>query len=344
MTFKNIKTIQEHSAFIDNRYHVRFTVLDIRKQVTVLIDTFGKRHMSRDKPASNATQKKRIDMLHHFVDQLRDNGYLLKNILNLDSRHVEAIVATWKTEKLSAATLATYHSLLRWLAQSIGKAGMVMPLTHYKFTKEETTRTYIATSDKSWDSHNVDFNEVVRQVRQISTFPAIYLELCEAFGLRLQEAILIRPLIAWQDGTLNVVDGTKGGRPRPVPVRTDHQRDVLKRAIEMATGTLTGSMVPVGRNLKQAMQHAYYVYRKVGITKAQSDVSPHGLRHGYANDRYEDESGVPSTVRGGDPQAVDREKDHAARMVVSQELGHSRVNIVGAYTGARKRGRPSSNV
>lgn len=342
MTSKNIKTIQEHSAFHDNRYHANFAVVDIRKQITVLIDTFGKRHMSRDKPASNATQRKRIDMLHHFVDQLRDKGYLLKNILNLDSRHIEAIVSTWKAEKLGAATIATYYSLLRWLVQCIGKAGMVMSLAHFNFTKEETARAYIAKSDKSWGSNNVDFHEVVCKVRQISPFPAIYLELCDAFGLRLQEAILIRPLIAWQGSTLNVVDGTKGGRPRSVPVRTDHQRDVLKRAIEMAKGTLTGSMVPVGRNLKQSLQNAYYIFRKVGITKAQSGISPHGLRHGYANDRYEEEAGVPSTVRGGDQQAVDREKDHDARMVVSAELGHSRVNILGAYTGGRKRGRPSS--
>jgi integrase len=172
-------------------------------------------------------------------------------------------------------------------------------------------------------------------------YPAMNLELMDSFGLRLKESILIRPVIAWCGDALKIVDGTKGGRPRVVPVRTQQQRDVLTRAIALASSSFVGSMVPPGKNLKQTLQRAYYIFRKAGITKAKLNITPHGLRHGYANDRFEEVSGMLPTVRGGHGENYDRPKDLAARMVVSEELGHSRVNITAAYTGARKRGRPT---
>lgn len=334
-------TIQAHPAFGgENRYQAKFEVLDIRKQITVLIDVFGKQHMERDKRVSNATQKKRIDMLHHFIDQLKDRGFHLKRITNLDSRHLRAIISGWKDAALSASTTSTYLSLMRWLVQCIGKAGMVMAPSVYGLTMDDTARTYVASRDKSWSGNGIDRPEIIAAVRNEDLYPAMYLELMDRFGLRLQEAIMIRPAIAWVGDSLNIVDGTKGGRPRVVPVRTQQQRDVLSRAIALASSTFQRSLVPEGKNLKQALQRAYYIFKKVGITKATMNITPHGLRHGYANDRYEEESGMPSTVRGGHGENYDRPKDLSARKIVSEELGHSRINITAAYTGARKRGRP----
>ena len=68
-------------------------------------------------------------------------------------------------------------------------------------------------------------------------------------------------------------------------------------------------------------------------------VTPHGLRHQYANDRYELFSGVSSAVRHGPP--VDPAVDTAARLEVASELGHARKEIAGAYLGPilRSRGR-----
>jgi integrase len=72
------------------------------------------------------------------------------------------------------------------------------------------------------------------------------------------------------------------------------------------------------------------VLRRFEITKAALGVTAHGLRHQHANDRYEELSGEPSPVRGG---AGAGDADGAARMAVSSELGHGRIEITDAYLG-----------
>ena len=53
-----------------------------------------------------------------------------------------------------------------------------------------------------------------------------------------------------------------------------------------------------------------------------------------ANDRYAEETGVASPVRGGG--RVDRETDRAARLVISVELGHNRMSATTHYLGGRR--------
>ena len=60
-------------------------------------------------------------------------------------------------------------------------------------------------------------------------------------------------------------------------------------------------------------------------------VTPHGLRHEYAGDRYEALAGVAAPVRGG--TATDPATDTRARLAVAEELGHSRAQIASAYLG-----------
>ena len=81
---------------------------------------------------------------------------------------------------------------------------------------------------------------------------------------------------------------------------------------------------------------------RFGVTKRQLGITAYGLRHQYANDRYEDFAGAPAPVRGGD--RLDREVDRSARLQVAGELGHARENISTAYLGAilqrRRAARP----
>jgi integrase len=83
--------------------------------------------------------------------------------------------------------------------------------------------------------------------------------------------------------------------------------------------------------LRAGKSHFYRVMARFGITNRDLGVTPHGLRHQYANDRYELFSGVSSAVRQGPP--VDPAVDTAARLEVAAELGHARKEITGAYLG-----------
>lgn len=51
----------------------------------------------------------------------------------------------------------------------------------------------------------------------------------------------------------------------------------------------------------------------------------------YANDRYQHYAGADSSVRGGSLAELDRELDRAARIEVSEELGHSRESVSTYY-------------
>lgn len=155
------------------------------------------------------------------------------------------------------------------------------------------------------------------------------LELQQAFGLRREESMKIRPCIADRGDHLFLqASWTKGGRERIVPIRTEQQREVLDRAHRLAG---RGSLIPANRNYVQQMS----VYE--GNTRRAGLHHMHGLRHAYAQDRCEELTGWSSPAAGG-PVArqlipEQRERDREARLTVSRELGHEREQVTTAYLG-----------
>lgn len=97
-------------------------------------------------------------------------------------------------------------------------------------------------------------------------------------------------------------------------------------------------MIPPTLTLRQATRRLRYTCEKIGLTKAELGVTPHGLRHQYANDRFEEISGRRSFVRGG--EAFKDEAEDEALGTLVKELGHSRIRVGAAYIGSRSAGRP----
>lgn len=63
----------------------------------------------------------------------------------------------------------------------------------------------------------------------------------------------------------------------------------------------------------------------------------HGLRHAYAQRRFEELAGFQAPLAGGptrkDLSADERALDKKARAVISNELGHEREQITVTYLG-----------
>jgi len=63
----------------------------------------------------------------------------------------------------------------------------------------------------------------------------------------------------------------------------------------------------------------------------------YGLRHPYAQQRYEELTGWKSPAAGGPISkaltAEQGEKDHQVRLVISRELGHEREQVTAVYLG-----------
>ena len=156
------------------------------------------------------------------------------------------------------------------------------------------------------------------------------LELQQAFGLRREEAIKFQPSFADRGDHLVLKSSwTKGGRERTIPIRTEAQRDVLNRARRLAG---VGSLIPSHRIYVQQLR----IYEGNTLRAGLSNM--HGLRHAYAQNRYEELTGWQAPAAGG-PNAKtltpeQRETDRQARLTISRELGHEREQITAAYCGA----------
>jgi len=63
----------------------------------------------------------------------------------------------------------------------------------------------------------------------------------------------------------------------------------------------------------------------------------HGLRHAYAQNRYEELTGWKCPAAGGPDSKYltpdQREADRQARLTISRELGHEREQVTAAYLG-----------
>jgi integrase len=279
--------------------------------------------------ASFATRSKRSDVLFAGFRELRELGYKLEDVRQFRGKHMEALARAWEGRGLSPSTIQNNLSVFRIFAEWIGKAGMVEGPERY-FSEGVATRSSIVREDRSWTAKGVDPGAKIAEVRAKDERVALQLELQQAFGLRVRESLQLRPHIADQGTYLAVNVGTKGGRDRVVPIDTPHKRDLIDRAKTFAA-TKLASISDRAKTLVQVKRHYYEVVRACGIKRSEG-ITSHGLRHAMANDRYAEETGASSPVRGGGP--VDRATDRAARLVIAEELGHSRESVTTHYLGS----------
>ncbi len=299
-----------------------------KDQVQFIVDTFGKRHLSKEKDVGWRTKRDRATVVHAAVSVLK-----VDNILNVGQKHISIIIDVWAKKGIEPSTFQTRLSHLRWFAACIGKAGLVRDVTYYGHPASLTERTYVAKATKSWDGNGIDAATKIVEVEREDAYVGCQLEGQFVFGLRSTESMLVRPAENVEGNSLIVKYGTKGGRTRVIPIESELQRAWLRKAEQLAAQTERGNLVPAGMTYDQARNRRNYVVRKHGLSKAALGVVPHGLRAQYAEARYQEVSGTAAPTRGGGTVAT--EVDEAARREVSRQLGHSRTAIASAYIGAR---------
>lgn len=273
----------------------------------------------RNRDGSHATQADRLRALVLMGRQLRENGFRQMRATSLKGKHVDALIAGWQAEGLSAGTLKNRVAHLRWWAEKVGKAGVI-----------PADNAQLAIPDRQFVTNESKARQLGDSLDRVSD-PRVRmsLELQAAFGLRREESIKFQPGYADQ-GDHIVLKGswTKGGRPRAVPITTAEQRAVLDRAHQLAGA---GSLIPPHKNYIQ-QRHTYDAQCRVASLN-----NMHGLRHHYAQARYEALTGWKAPAAGG-PVAraltpVQRLQDSLARQTISQELGHERPQIAAVYLG-----------
>ena len=302
---------------------------------TIVTENNGASSRRPNAASSSATQKKRRENLFSAFADLRALGYKIESVRNLRTKHVKALAQHWIKEGQSPSTIQNKISILRVFCGWIGKGDMI-PESKELVGEEQVkhvTRSHVATEDKSWSGKEIDFEAKVREIAESEPHVAMQLELQRAFGLRRRESWMLRPKTNADGIVLNILRGAKNGRVRMVPVKTEYQAGVLKRATALAGN---GSMMPAEYNLKKWESHYNWVMHREQITRKGLGITSHGLRHEYVHEEYEGRLGVKPPVKGGRKPDMDTADINAQKHMISEELGHSRPRIIGCYSGSPK--------
>lgn len=294
---------------------------------------------------STATRDDRESILRRIFAELYKLGFKLQSPHGLKEKHLHALAQQWEAKRLSASTLNKRFSILRVFAAWIGKRGLVRDNQEYFKDPTVLKRTSIATENLAWDAKGVDVEEIIRRAREVDARLGLFLALQHNFGLRVKESIHLKPLHkSLGDDVLEVYQGTKGGRPRLVPIETQQQRDVVAWAERVAAESKSGTLHWPRRTWVQSQRRFYRLLKKIGVTKAQLGVTAHGLRHGDAQRAYAKATGgLPCPIKGGALGRIDWGTHHWATIKVSVRLGHDRAlgNYYGSYGHALRNSLPN---
>ncbi|HBN8141640.1 integrase domain-containing protein [Pseudomonas aeruginosa] len=164
--------------------------------------------------------------------------------------------------------------------------------------------------------------------------------LARATGMRLREAILANltrlSREAEDQGRINIQDGTTGGRSGASASRWITVDDQIRGALAFAL-----QVSPTGSQNLLALHESYVDLVQENIRPARDTLHAHKikgfheLRAAYACERYEQITQHRAPINGGQCYPLDPHLDHEARWQISYELGHGRIDVVGAYIGGR---------
>jgi site-specific recombinase XerC len=282
--------------------------------------------MNHNRDGSYAVQDGRKSILTQAAKQLKEGGFRNMKPDSIKPKHVQFLVEKWQKDGLSSGTIKNRMSHLRWWAEKVGKSSM-LPKSNsgannaIKLNLEK--RSHIPTESKRREIDYAKLNKITDKHVQYS------LKMQAAFGLRREESIKFKPSLADKGDKISLkASWCKGGRARDIPVRTAEQRALLN---EVRAFTANGALIPGNRNYVEQLKRYENQTAQVGMDKN------HGLRHCYAQDRYQELTGWKSPIEGGIAQKEmskeEREIDRAARMTITEELGHSREQITTSYLG-----------
>ena len=294
---------------------------------SAIISVGDKRRTGLDgRPISYGTHAAFASFKRDFDRRLQAAGVHQLKPKNLKPRHIETVLGQLRAEVAagtrSLGSAKNWCSQLRAFVRVIDRRYLV-PRTNAELGFGQ--RVYVRSESKAVVLGAVHLERVTCPYVMAS------LKLQREFGLRREEAMKIKPEWADQgDKLVLAYSWCKGGRERVVPIRTEAQRAVLDETKALAATTEKGSLIPTEYYVHQKWRFEYQC-RKAGLHGS------HGLRHEYAQQRFQELAGFACPLAGG-PTRKDmtpdmRRADYEARLEVARELGHGRADVTINYLG-----------
>lgn len=267
--------------------------------------------------STKATLRRNFSVI---ADNLVEIGFRNMSVQSLKPKHVEALVAHWKSKNLALGTIKNLMTALRKWSEYIGKENVVKR-SNRAYAIED--RVYVTNVSKA----TLVKKEQLADLTDLCTLASV--RLAREFGLRREECIKIRPTWADLGDKLRLKDSwTKGGKYREVPITTAAQRAALDDAKKLAG---RGSLIPTEMRYVDQLNRFRAQCEKAAIKGF------HGLRHQYAQARYLALTGWECPAVGGPKSKqltpAQKAQDRAVRLIISKELGHEREQITAVYLG-----------
>ena len=284
----------------------------------------------------------------------------LKTLSEIDKPRIEQYLDSLQERRengdLFPATTADRVSALNTVLRYFGKGDQAVSAKEYGLS-----RGPVDTSDKSnsREASAAVIDAVYGKGQDDPRSMALYhsLRLQEAFGLRARESFAIKIVEKDPDAPRLIItkgDLPKNSRPREIPIVSDHQRQVLREAKEFALSRGWRSLIPPEKSLAQGKDFAYKTLDKIRQSVGHPEFHFHGERHQYAHERFASlfhaQAGLglqcPAVMGLGTKEwreyaanatglSIEQIKDidKEIRLEISEELGHSRVDVTRYYLG-----------
>ena len=207
----------------------------------------------------------------------------LEQTHNLKAKHVEAIFTDLIAEGLDPSTLSGDATAFRMIARAIGKKNIV-PRTNRELGFSGRGMRF-----RPIEANMAFIQSVRKELYNRAEWLGLAQNLRQNFGPRVKESLLSVDVIVINNIEYLVVKGSKGNRPRLLPILTEEQIDVIQRVKLFVQNNGQKSLVPVDKTLKQAYDRQRNELHRMGANKAVK-VHAHSLRYNYA--QLQKEKGV----------------------------------------------------
>ena len=295
--------------------------------------------------------------VRRFVSELRKAGSGLQKWKNLRNKHVAKVVKSWQERGLAVSTIKENLAGVR-LVTSFYKNDRISPRNSDFGVGNRVA--YVSGYDKSVPeaAYKAAIERLEQSSKAIDRRVAAALRLQHDLGLRREEAFKLIPARDRLQGDRILVSaGVEGGRERIMPLSPagkqalENVEKIAGKGHELIPREMGGRQLEsyFYRTFAQERKFENYFYRvlgQVGLTKSKCGTSSHGLRHAYAQRRYQQVAGFKPRVKFETKEEFEsaafrlvgeewREKDHEARQLLKTELGHDpdRDDVLDQYLG-----------
>lgn len=276
---------------------------------------------------SHKTVNDRIHNVQRFDHHLRMLNVQIQRVAQIKVRHIESYIHERLVQGIGRRTLQNEMASLRAVLQQAGRQQVA---EHERLTNKSLGLAGASRSGTRQAITAEHYHHVLETARMKDPGLAAALELARLMGLRSQEAVQsVQSLKTWKqavergDMRLDIVFGTKGGRPRKTVIL---DAGAVRKALEnaLAVAESRNNRLIDKPDLKNAMGYWRNQTTRIGLTGA---FSPHSLRYAWAQD----------AMRHYLAQGFSRKETLA---MVATDLGHGdgRGRYVAQVYGLRREG------